>query len=607
MKSFFSKLILIIIVLLPAPAAAQNIQVSVNPAAGTVESNFQLSIAISDTPTESIILAEFDDSRLFTFERLAQGSNESLVNNKVQRTLTLVYLVKPKHGLSPGKYRLPDGRIKIADTSHEFKGPFFTIIPTKGPSAKTDTNQDVAFIQSVSNYQPYVGEQITYRSEIAADARFKGGSLDDFELSNFWRERITTDKPITRVVGKTTIHSFVEVLIPTKAGELLIPKRSLNAEMATRTRSTRRRGLGYDPLFSGLFSMRNRTRTLRLDAEELRLNVKALPPPPSSHDGRYIPVGEISMKTSVDATSIAAGESVVYSIEVDGSANLRPLKLKEENSSTYKRYDEEPTVNTRIDRDKLRFRKVFSTVLIPSVTGRFNLPEFSILYFDTKSKSYKTASAPPLAIEVKDTGKQDKLIKSGATPITGNFTIEGKSTTEQLDTKEKQQIEILANDLRPQRLSQKVLSEEWKLPSYLIAPLLFLIPLLSIGSYFYLRKQLAYHSNTAEKNFEQALPSALRQLDEFEKNAPSCDELRYCMRRYLSARLGTATDSLTNTELRETLENKELEPTVVEQMLQFEASLESRIYSGEKSGAGDESVHTLREILERFNNTSQDI
>lgn len=593
MRSF---LVLALLFLFTVPAlAAEEVRLELSPKSGPLGTPFQLELAIITDGSTPISKIDFDESRLFSLERIGQEIQRSIVNSKALSTLTLRYLVKTKRELAPGKYRLPDGRVSLGATTRSFTGPYLRIIKSEQAEKKGE-NRDIAFIQAVSNYQPYVGEQITYRAEVAADARFKGGNLEDFELSDFWRERITTERPVSRRAGSTTIHSFVEVLIPSKSGEIRIPPRALNAQMLIAQQGSRRR-VPNNPLFSDLFSNRGRVREFRLTADELQLQVKPLPAPPP-HEQNYIPVGDLRISSEVDLEQLKLGESLLYTIQISGTANLRPLDIPEEDTSDYKRYDEEAKLNTKINRDKLEFSKRFRMALIPTKSGTFEVPQFRILYFDPQAKQYSWLTTEPRSVEVLPSDTEGLNVRG--------LPEERKVELQKEAPEEKQDIQVIGHDLRPQKLASSVLNSKPRLSPWLSLSFLLIAPLAGLGAYVYLKRKLEFHADTKSRRFEKALEVALQTLRNENQEERNLDMLRSCLLNYLNSRLDIQAETLTPSELRHRLATHNIDESVVEALTGFRTSLDNLAYSGSSPEDIHSKVSELENLLTEFDKATHD-
>ncbi len=594
MRSFLT--FTFIYLLLVVPAWAQEVSLELSPKSGPIDTPFQIELSITSDGKTPIGAVDFDDSRLFELQKIGQEVRRSILNTEVTSTLTLRFLVKLKQKLSPGKYRLPDGRVAIGAKKLPFTGPFLSISKTENKPQQKSGNTDVAFIQAVSNYQPYVGEQITYRAEVAADSRFQGGNLEDFELTNFWRERITTERPVTRRAGSTTIHSFVEVLIPSKAGEITIPKRTLNAQLVVGTRGRRGR-YPNNSLFTDLFPPIRRAREFRLTAEALQLKVKSLPAPPKTEQ-KYIPVGTLQMSSQIDSRELRLGESVLYTLELSGTANLRPLDIPEEETKRYKRYDEEAVLTTKINRDKLEFTKTFRMALIPTAAGDFELPQFRILYFDPGLKEYQWLETPKKVIRVLPSEKEN-LNVAGVTP-------DAAVELEKQNSKQKQDIEVLSLDLRPQKRVDEVARGQVRINAWLTIALLVLAPLLGIGWYYVLRRKMAFEADSQSRRFEGALARALQMLRSPDTHSSSLDSFRSCLFRYLNERLALQAETLTPIELEQRLMDLDIEEEAVRGISSFAKVLDDAVYSGAAANDVSRKTSELEHLLIKFDEATRD-
>jgi hypothetical protein len=426
MKLFFHS-ILYALCLLAAPCmsgyvsncqAEAHLTARVEPAEGTFETifYFELNILIHDRGT--ISNPQIEPSKYFSIEMISSSMQQHSVNNEIKSRKTFVFKLTPKGKLRTGQYTTPKGRIYIDTDWHELPRQKFIIrTPTqaspqgKNPfagkkGATIPKNMDeFSFVQIVSNENPYVGEQVSYRLELITPANLKEAKLQDFNPQGVWRERFENDGKSSRIVQNVTIHSFSESWFPIQSGTFEIPYRELIARLQiVERRRAPPQGSLSEQLFGGLFPFMTYHQTVEktITSNPLEIKIRPLPPPPSDA-GSYIPVGALKINSSIDRKKAAVGDSVTLTVQISGNANLRPFNLPSPlnfKKNIFRKYDEKPILNKSITDGEVIFFKTFKISLVPQAPGIHSVPSFKITWFDPEKESYQDSTTPSHIVEI---------------------------------------------------------------------------------------------------------------------------------------------------------------------------------------------------------------
>ncbi|MCB0325792.1 MAG: BatD family protein, partial [Bdellovibrionales bacterium] len=390
-----------------------------------------------------------------------------------------------------------------------------------------------------------------------------------------------------------TVHTFLEVLIPTKAGTLEIPPRTLQAQLLHSQPGARRRFGISDPLFDRfLFSRGYATRQVTVSTEPITLRVQPLPPPPL--DVPYIPVGTVKVSAKADRTTLKQGESISYHLLLTGTANLRPLQLPEVDIEAlgFKRYDEEPEVVTEVVGNKILFTKTFRMALIAQRSGELHLPVFRVPVFNPETEKYEIVTTPDRTVQVLPGETQEQLVVSGAPASMQAATAEPK----------KQQVRVLNEDLLPQHVGAMLLTSRSRLPGAVQLALLLVLPLLSYGLYRVLRRRTQVVDPRVER-MRTAYPTALSALDAAQGEAStleSAERLRGALVAYVSDRSGRSAESLTTEEAGALLTSIGVGRDAVAAYTDCMKRLDAVIYSGGRTPLPADTARTARESIERI-------
>ena len=156
---------------------------------------------------------------------------------------------------------------------------------------------------------------------------------------------------------------------------------------------------------------------LTLGQEEVplpELNISALPLPPNAPADFTDTVGQYTISSRTDATSLAMNEAVDIEITVRGTGNLQQLACPIPDDAK----DWKPVPATRkpiIAPNGETVGMVFSQLMRP-VTEVGGVPSFSLTYFDPKAMEYKRAIAPPIPLPWRETDTAGAALVQAATP-----------------------------------------------------------------------------------------------------------------------------------------------------------------------------------------------
>ncbi len=585
-------------------ARAQTPEVTVNPNSGTADEGFDIEVAIRGKKGFELGTPQFDTSEDFTIQSTGSGTTSSYINGVQSFQITFTFHLQPNADTKPGIYQLPPGRIRIASDTLELSRPKFTLLPSREAAGEQETPLPAAFTQVVDNTSPYIGQQIIYRAEIAATQMFAGGEISDYDPQGFFRESLDEHGKQQRVVGDTTIHSFVDVLFPLKTGDLELPPRVLNAKLRVRENNPlrRRRGifgnplLGQDdditswPFFSGARLVSRALRT-----KPITVHVRPLPPAPDGA-GLYIPVGNLKARFSIEPTELAQGESANMTIKLLGTANLRPYelpKLPAEAAADFKRYDDKADVATNFHDGGMESVKAFKIAYVPQHAGELTTPAMDIVFFDPQRAAYDTLRIPGKTLKVSPAAGEQHLTVKGADA-------EGSATA---DLQNKHDITILGEDLLPQHAGTATLIRQRPLGDFAVVAWLLSVPLISLLLRSYLltleeRRRdpsLALKKNAHKKALAQL---GARELSEKgkrqkEKPHPLAETLRAIFIGYLSDRFNVRAESLTAREAGELIFAKTKDDTLRNRTITLLDAVQRALYAGSGSDALDKEIDAL--------------
>ncbi len=573
------------------------VETSVDPAMGTRNDSYLLKVIISGDFSK-ISRPEFNNSSEFELNFSGSSSSTEIINFEKTEEVTFSYLVGVSGNLKVGKYHLPSGKINVNGEVKEFVGPEINIIEDNSSKSKSSDNKSankmgVDFTQIVDNDEPYVGEQVVYRAEIASNKSIANASLDDLSLNGFWRESFGKKAEQKRNVGNILVFSLLDGIFPNKEGEQEIPPRKFKANVEIiETAGPQRSWNLFDRFFDDMDVFASRKLVpLELLAPGLKIKVKPLPNPPKNNLS-YIPVGKVQVNSSVESQTVKQGESLTLTIEISGDANLRPYDLslpQGKDLDNFKIYIDQPKIEVIPRDNKLFFKKTWKLALVCQKAGKFQLPQYEVITFDPQSKQYRAETTLTKEIEVLPDSTNNNLIVYGEPK-------EEKTKTNQADNR--QAIQILSEDLRPQHVSDGLYLPRYKF-SNLFFFLLCLIPLFTFFISYLHNKKIKNLNNPNKILSKKALSKAVSSLSEKNINP---ELLTSIFKIYLGEKFAVAAESMTASEVRillvEKLKNQALAPKAEELLGKLQKYLYAglRIEDSQMRGLVEQTKNLIMEI-----------
>lgn len=248
------------------------------------------------------------------------------------------------------------------------------------PSLDTSVSDGSFFIESeVDNDAPYLGEQITYRSKFyASDPFFIRPIHRPPDFVGFWNPDRTDRREYPEIIEGNgySVIEFSTIVFPTIAGDISIEPSTVGVPGG---------------VLSSSFQ--------EYASPPVELQVKPLPSnEPASFTGA---VGKFEIEANLDTDSLAVGESLTLTVEIEGQGNFDTLPdpvwrdipgwRAFENDSVHRSFVQDGVINGA---------KTFQRVLVPDSAGDFDLPPIEYSYFDPEIERYVTASTQSVSVHV---------------------------------------------------------------------------------------------------------------------------------------------------------------------------------------------------------------
>jgi hypothetical protein len=304
-------------------------------------------------------------------------------------------------------------------------------------------------------------------------------------------------------------------------------------------------------------------RTERLKTEPLTIEVLPLPTAGQPPKFDTSAVGHFTLRADVDRDRVNVGEAVTLKLAISGQGNLRKLAAPAlPRLDGWKVY--EPKVSVTLDPgERVVGTKVVEYLLLPERPGVTNIPPFTLAFFDPERGSYGSEKSNPLRIEVGAEAAQAAGTRPAnvATGIVASGSAAAASGGEN----------VLALDIRPLR-NRPTLRRDLGASFYqsrglgiiVAVPPLALALTALVG---FARERLSQETEgTRRRKLRRLARRRLRTAEAHLKEgrlAQAFGEIERVLREFLTGKLNTQIAGLSWDELRATLAQAGVAPTLV--------------------------------------------
>lgn len=261
-------------------------------------------------------------------------------------------------------------------------------------------SKDDLFVKaSVSQLEAFQGEAVVVTHKLYVKGNNNGYSIERASFNQtdaFWANALSMehrDQTTETINGKNyTVYTIKQTAFyPCKTGKLTIPK--LNLTLRVRVPAT-----VNDPFWGTYSTYKNKE--VNLTSNDLTLKVKSLPGARSSETEI---VGNFSMSSTLNKTTIHANEPITLTVTVSGTGNLHNIKADDLNINFPSDFDvtfPKVTGNISAKGNIVTGSKSFKYTIIPRSEGSFLIPGATYTYYDFNTGSYKTITSQDYPIEV---------------------------------------------------------------------------------------------------------------------------------------------------------------------------------------------------------------
>lgn len=404
---------MILLVIYPSLANCQDIdfKAAAIPGVLRVGEQFRLVYSINQNVSD-LEIPNLKDFQLLSGPSSSFSSSIQTVNGKTTSTIQYTYTYYFR-ALKEGTFTISPAKVKYKGKTWESNAITVEIVGTgsqqqgqqqDNPSQTvTNPGEDVFVRLHVDKHTAYIGEQIIAWVKIytkidlsGLDQGYKGPEFTGFykqpveipQIHQLNPENVNGDIYYTGTIQKV-------VLYPQRTGEITIEP--FDVGVTIRKQVQRRSRSPFDNFFGP--AVQEIPKTLKSNA--VKIKIKPLPARPQSFTGA---VGNFTLKSSVDKSTLKTNEALTYKVIVSGKGNVKLIdEPKISFPANIEQFEPKTVVNQT---NELSGTKSFEYVLIPRYAGAYTIPPFEFTFFDPAKSSFTRLTSEEYTINV-EKGDED--------------------------------------------------------------------------------------------------------------------------------------------------------------------------------------------------------
>ncbi len=390
---------LVILLILPTILFGQSLKLSISKNPIAVGEQFRIDF-IFEGDASNFRGPTLNGLRKLSGPNQSSSSSMQIINGKVSRSKTTTY--------SYYVTALNEGSLTIGQASVTSKGQTFrsqaekiTVLKANPKTQNTSfsISENVVLKSTINRSSIFQGEQIVVSYKLYSKINLADINLTMVpELNGFWKEEVEVNSN-----GKIEIIDGVRhkvwdisrfILTPQKSGTLKIDPMAIDITIQVKNKRSN------DP-FGDPFGFFGSYQTIveEVSSKSLTVNVKDLPPgAPANFTGA---VGQFTLSSQVDKTSLEANQAVNYKLILSGNGNLHLIdNIPVSFPSNFEAYDPQKKDKTFTTNNGIGGKIEFEHLLIPRFKGEYIIEEQTFNFFDPKKNKYQTISTSPITINV---------------------------------------------------------------------------------------------------------------------------------------------------------------------------------------------------------------
>lgn len=380
----------------------------------------------------------FTGFQLLSGPNRSQSSSISFVNGKVSQNITISYSYI-LYAKVKGSFKVDPATCSV--DGKEYATREFTIDVIAGNNSSrtaaggnssqspdiVTVDDDQLFIEAfIDKKKVYQGEQVLLTHKIFTLVPVSNLTVDKLSsYPGFWSINLLDNNQQLKqynqeINGKDYIVADLkrEAVFAQKTGKIEIPAMELScvAKIPTNKKKT----ASNDPFFDSFFNdpfFNNAYHSIEKKLHTKNITLEVLPLPlegkPENFSGA---VGEFTISSNIDQTTIKTNEAITVKYTVNGNGNIDLIPdLQVQFPADFEVYDPKVSTNIRKKNSGISGYKIFEYTLIPRSAGTYDIPSASFNFFNPKTKRYeqKTTDAYQIQVEKGDLATSSNMTFAG--------------------------------------------------------------------------------------------------------------------------------------------------------------------------------------------------
>lgn len=532
-------------------------------------------------------------------------SSTQIINGNVTSTksTTFTYILMAE---KEGTYSIPGATIVADGNNYTSNSVSVKVLPpdqstgTASNNGRTSRNQanngkisekELFITATASKTSVYEQEAIllTYKIYTQVNLTQLHGDMPDLKGFHTQEVELSSQKQwsLEHYNGRnynTTVYSQY-VLFPQQSGKLEIPSITFEGTVSQLVASDD----PFDAFFNGGSNYVNIKKNIV--APKLTIDVKQLPAgKPANFSGG---VGEFTISSSINTQELKTNDAVTIKLVISGTGNMKLINTPEVGfPQDFEIYDPKVDNNFNLTREGLSGSKVIEYLAIPRHAGNYTIPAIEFVYFDLKSKTYKTLKTDPYTLNVAKG-------EGNASQVVSNFT-------------SKEDLKVLGKDIRYIKTGDANLSPKG---NYFFGStayyMWYLIPLaLFIAFMIVYRKQAIENANVAKVRTKKANKVATKRMKNAgkllaEKNTSAFyDEVLKALWGYISDKMNMPVSQLSKDNIEEELIRHNVSEELIKDFIGTLNECEFARYApGNQNEAMDKVYSSAIDVISKMENS----
>lgn len=557
---------------------AANIAVSMNTDRTTYYADDTIDVRVEVNGSRNSTQPKLLNVKDFSVSSRGSSSQFQVINGRMNASIIHNFSLQPN---KPGTYSIGPAVVTIdGDTYKSAPIKIKILKPTEKPK-----NEIYYYIEAgVDNTSPYVNEQIIYSFKFFNRAQIADVSLEWPKFEGFWKEDLGKQREYrTNIDGVNWNVTEIRVaLFPTGVGVSKIEAAKLHLDVVVTDRKRRRRRSIFDDSFFGGFT---KTKRVRVSSKPIQVITKPLPKDGKPKDFSNL-IGQYVLESDLSKNQIEEGESTTLTIKLSGIGNIRDAKLPQLNWDNIKQYEDKPTVNIGIIKNKSGGNKEFKIALVPLKEGLLELSPIEINYFDPSDNQYKKLTSKPFKLNILKGSAQEDISHVKATSKTPS----------------KKEVKVLGQDLMPYKgdVSSFTNYRISKLEKIAIATLIAILPFFYLLAFMLKRRRDSIKKDDGYFRRENALKNFNKSLKGFKNDDNFYPQGSSILRDYIGDKFNIDGKALTTIDTARRLQPFGLTESTIEEINQFLQTCDMGSYGG-----ADKSTEMFQKLKSNLGNISK--